>query len=105
MTKFSLIQKILNYIDLETDVDDFDVIHKTTEKDILFKGTNLWILVFAFWKEVYASIGYSSFVYPLINLHMIVSTTSMVILTGIISAVYPAYKALKYSPAEATRSE
>jgi len=63
-------------------------------------GLNLY-----FWKEVYASIGYSSLVYPLINLHMIIFTTLMVIHTGIISAVYPAYKALKYCPAEATRTE
>jgi len=61
-------------------------------------GLNLY-----FWKEVYASIGYSSVVYPLISAQMIISTTLMVILTGIVSAVYPAYKALKYSPADATR--
>jgi len=54
MTKFPLIQKILNYIDLTTDLDDFGVIHKTIEKDIIFKGTNLWILVFAI---IVASIG------------------------------------------------
>jgi len=54
MIKINLIQKILNYIDLETDVDDFDIIHKTIEKDIIFKGTNLWILVFAI---IIASIG------------------------------------------------
>lgn len=63
-------------------------------------GLNLY-----FWKEVYASIGYSSLIYPMISLRSIFSTTIMVLLTGIISAVYPAYKALKYSPADATRSE
>jgi putative ABC transport system permease protein len=58
-----------------------------------------------FWKEVYASVGYSSYVYPIVNLHMIILTTLMVILTGVISAIYPAYKALKYSPADATRTQ
>lgn len=49
-----MIKKILNYIDLETDVEDFSLIHKTIEKDIIFKGTNLWILVFAI---IIASVG------------------------------------------------
>jgi putative ABC transport system permease protein len=62
-------------------------------------GLNLY-----FWKEVYASVGYSSFVYPLIDLHMIVFTTLMVIVTGIISAIYPAWKALRLNPAEATKT-
>jgi len=58
-----------------------------------------------FWKEAYTSIGYSSFIYPTIDIQMLISTTFMVILTGIFSALYPAYKALKLNPAEATRTE
>jgi uncharacterized hydrophobic protein (TIGR00271 family) len=54
MTQIRLLRKILNYINLESEVDDFDVIHKTIEKDIIFKGTNLWILVFAI---IVASVG------------------------------------------------
>ena len=54
MNKDNLIQKILHYIDPGTDVDDFDVIHNTIEKEIIFKGANLWILVFAI---IVASIG------------------------------------------------
>jgi uncharacterized hydrophobic protein (TIGR00271 family) len=54
MTKDNLIQRILHYIDLETEIDDFDLIHQTIEKDIIFKGTNLWILIFAIFV---ASIG------------------------------------------------
>ncbi|MHB9056710.1 MAG: TIGR00341 family protein [Paludibacteraceae bacterium] len=54
MNRFKLIRKILNYINLESDVDDFDTIHETIEKNVVFKGTNLWILVFAI---VVASIG------------------------------------------------
>jgi uncharacterized hydrophobic protein (TIGR00271 family) len=54
MKQFELIRKILNYIDLESDMDDFDKIHETIEKDIIFKGTNLWILVFAI---IIASVG------------------------------------------------
>ncbi|MEE9913059.1 MAG: DUF389 domain-containing protein [Deltaproteobacteria bacterium] len=49
-----MIQKILHALKLDQDLDDYDVIHATIEKDIIFKGTNLWILAFAI---VIASIG------------------------------------------------
>jgi ABC-type lipoprotein release transport system permease subunit len=58
-----------------------------------------------FWKDVYSSFGYSSFIYPVVNFKLIVFTGVMVILMGIISAIYPAVKALKLNPAEATRAE
>jgi uncharacterized hydrophobic protein (TIGR00271 family) len=35
------------YFNLESDRDAYDTIHASIEKDILFRGTNLWILVFA----------------------------------------------------------
>ncbi len=49
-----LLTKAFSYIDLDSDVDDFDKIHETIEKDMLFKGTNLWILAFAI---IVASVG------------------------------------------------
>lgn len=58
-----------------------------------------------FWKEAYKSIGYSSMVYPKIELNMIAFTALMVVLTGILSTLYPAYKALKVNPANATRTK
>src|SRR5690606_37944633 len=48
------IKQILEYLKLDGDVDDFEIIHKNIEKDIIFKGTNLWILIFAI---VVASVG------------------------------------------------
>jgi uncharacterized hydrophobic protein (TIGR00271 family) len=54
MKKFESVQKLLNYIDLDSDLDDFEKIHLTIEKEIIFKGTNLWILVFAI---IVASVG------------------------------------------------
>lgn len=54
MKRFRLLRKILTHINLEREIDDYDVIHKVIEKDIVFKGTNLWILVFAI---VIASVG------------------------------------------------
>lgn len=58
-----------------------------------------------FWKEAYSSLGYSSFIYPKIDLRMIAFTALMVIFTGLLSAIYPALKALRLNPAEATRTE
>ncbi len=49
-----MIRKILHYLNLESEVEDFDQIHAVIEKDINFKGTNLWILVFAI---IVASVG------------------------------------------------
>jgi uncharacterized hydrophobic protein (TIGR00271 family) len=54
MRNFENIRKLLKYVDLESEIDDYDKIHQTIEKDIIFKGTNLWILVFAI---IIASVG------------------------------------------------
>jgi len=51
---YRYIYKLLHYINLESDIDDFETIHKNIEKDITFKGTNLWILAFAI---IVASVG------------------------------------------------
>lgn len=47
-------KKWLEYLEIHTEVEDYEKIHLTIEKDIVFKGTNLWILVFAI---VVASVG------------------------------------------------
>jgi uncharacterized hydrophobic protein (TIGR00271 family) len=54
MRHLRFIRKALIYINLESEVDDYDKIHESIEKDIIFKGTNLWILVFAI---LVASVG------------------------------------------------
>lgn len=51
---FEFIRKIWDYFHLGGDLDDFDKIHESITKDIVFKGTNLWILMFAI---VVASVG------------------------------------------------
>jgi uncharacterized hydrophobic protein (TIGR00271 family) len=48
------IKELLHYLNLDGEVEDFDKIHQTIEKDLIFKGTNLWILVFAI---IVASVG------------------------------------------------
>ena len=55
--------------------------------------------------EGLSKIGWDSMVYCSIETDMILNVTIMVIIAGIIASVYPAYKALKYDPAEALRME
>lgn len=49
-----LLFKILAYFNLEPDIDNYDQIHDSIIKDVVFKGTNLWILIFAI---IIASVG------------------------------------------------
>lgn len=44
----------LHYLNIESELEDYQKIHQSIEKDLIFKGTNLWILVFAI---VIASVG------------------------------------------------
>lgn len=48
------LRRLLQLINLESDLDNYENIHETIEKEIVFKGTNLWILVFAI---LVASVG------------------------------------------------
>lgn len=54
MTRNNLLHKILHYLNLEGEVDDYEKIHETIQRDVVFKGTNLWILMFAI---IVASVG------------------------------------------------
>ncbi len=50
----SLFRRLLRYFNLESEIEDYEKIHESIETDIIFKGTNLWILIFAI---IVASIG------------------------------------------------
>jgi uncharacterized hydrophobic protein (TIGR00271 family) len=54
MRRQRLIAKLVQYLNLQAEADDFDIIHENIQKDIIFKGTNLWILIFAI---LVASVG------------------------------------------------
>lgn len=49
--------------------------------------------------------GFGSQIYTSLQPHTLITIGILVIITGILSAIYPARKALKLNPAEATRSE
>jgi uncharacterized hydrophobic protein (TIGR00271 family) len=48
------LRKIFRYVNLKGEIDDFESIHLAIEKGIIFRGTNLWILMFAI---IVASVG------------------------------------------------
>ena len=55
--------------------------------------------------EGFEAIGYSSIVYPKISAGFFGIVTILIIITGILSSIYPAMKALKLNPVEAIRAE
>jgi len=66
-------------------------------------GINGWDI--SQYSEGMEAVGYSSIIYPSLSIDFLIGTTILVILTGIISAIYPARKALKLNPADAIRSD
>ncbi|MCX6235117.1 MAG: FtsX-like permease family protein [Bacteroidetes bacterium] len=62
-------------------------------------------LNFAAWSEGLESFGYSSLVYPVLYNKYYIALTLFVIVTAILSSVYPARKALRFKPAEAIRAD
>jgi ABC-type lipoprotein release transport system permease subunit len=57
------------------------------------------------WAEGLNAAGFDSVVYPVIDFTTVITVTILVIVTGIVSAIYPARKAIKLNPAEAIRIE
>ena len=60
---------------------------------------------FTGWGEGFEAIGFAAKVYPVVTLNFFIFTTIMVIVTAMISSIWPARKALKLNPVEALRKE
>lgn len=54
MAKYKILRTILHFFKLDSELDNFDEIHESIEKSVIFRGTNLWILIFAI---IVASVG------------------------------------------------
>jgi ABC-type lipoprotein release transport system permease subunit len=73
-----------------------------------------WVLIgylgktgihFSTWGEGFEAVGFAAIVYPVITPRFFIIITVMVLVTAIISSVWPARKALKLIPVEALKSE
>jgi ABC-type lipoprotein release transport system permease subunit len=60
---------------------------------------------FASYAEGFEAMGYPAHIYPEISSTFFFTVTVLVIITGILSSIYPALKALKLDPSEALRTE
>ena len=57
------------------------------------------------WAEGYQALGYDAYVYTTLQPVLVINVAILVIITGVLAALYPAYKALKNDPADALRIE
>ncbi len=67
--------------------------------------TNITGINFSMWAEGFEAIGYAAIVYPTVSVADYVLIILLVFFTGIISAIWPARKALRLNPVEALRTD
>lgn len=72
---------------------------------IILKLTSTKGINFESAAEGFEAMGISAHIYPSVPTTFFITVTIMIIITGIVSSIYPALKALRMDPAEALRTE
>lgn len=72
---------------------------------ILLKSLSQTGINLGMWAEGLEAMGYASVIYPFVPVKIFFGVALLVILTGILSSIWPARKALKLNPADALRTE
>ncbi len=67
--------------------------------------TNKTGISLAAWEAGLSSVGFSPVVYPVIDIITLAEVTILVIVVGVLAAIYPAIKAIRMKPAEAIRTD
>jgi len=69
----------------------------------IFPSINSGVDLTPLMSDNFEDFGFGSIVFPILNIKMFVEIVVLVIIAGILSAIYPAIKALKLKPLEAIR--